>query len=133
MVQSHEIKFGGDFQHAHVDGVESANLLNQVFATTSDFQQFGPVNSGVYVLTAVAGPTPQDDLIRLRNNYDGLFVQDDWKIAKTLTLNLGVRWDYDSRFPHPTDFSPRLGFAWSPTPKTVAVEERPSSGPGRLN
>jgi outer membrane receptor protein involved in Fe transport len=119
IVQRHEIKFGWDFQHAHVKGVESANLLNQLFATTSDFQQFGAVNSGVYVLTTVAGPTPQDTLIRLRNSYDGLFVQDDWKIARTLTLNLGVRWDYDSRFPNPTNFSPRLGFAWSPTPKTV--------------
>jgi outer membrane receptor protein involved in Fe transport len=119
MVRRHEIKFGWELQHAQVDGVESANLLNQLFATTSDFQQFGVVNSRVYVQTAVAGPTPHDDLIRLRNNYDGLFVQDDWKIAKTLTLNLGVRWDYDSRFPNPTNFSPRLGVAWSPTPKTV--------------
>lgn len=119
MVQGHEIKFGWDFQYAHVDGVESANLLNQVFATTSDFQQFGPVNSGVYVLAAVEGPTPKDDLIRLRNSFNGLFIQDDWKAAKTLTLNLGVRWDYDSRFPNPTNFSPRLGFAWSPSPKTV--------------
>jgi hypothetical protein len=119
MVRRHEIKFGWELQHAQVDGVESANLLNQLFATTSDFQQFGAVNSRVYVQTAVAGPTPHDDLIRLRNNYDGLFVQDDWKIAKTLTLNLGVRWDYDSRFPNPTNFSPRLGVAWSPTPKTV--------------
>jgi len=119
VVQRHEIKFGWDFQHAHVDGREGGNLLNQLFATTSDFGQFGPVNSGVYVLTTVAGPTPQDNLIRLRNNYDGLFVQDDWKVEKTLTLNLGMRWDYDSRFPNRTNFSPRLGLAWSPTPKTV--------------
>jgi hypothetical protein len=119
VVRQHEIKFGWDFQHTHVDGVEGGNLLNQLFATTSDFGQFGPVNSGVYVLTTVAGPTPQDNLIRLRNNYDGLFAQDDWKIAKTLNLNLGVRWDYDSRFPNRANFSPRLGFAWSPTPKTV--------------
>jgi hypothetical protein len=119
VVRTHEIKFGWDFQRTHADGVEAGNLLNQLFATTSDFGQFGPVNSGVYVLTTVAGPTPQDHLIRLRNNYDGLFAQDDWKIEKTLMLNLGVRWDYDSRFPNRTNFSPRLGFAWSPTPKTV--------------
>src|SRR5581483_11073339 len=119
VVQRHEIKFGWDFQHTHVNGQEAGNLLNQLFATTSDFGEFGPVNSGVYVLTRVAGPTQEDNLIRLRNNYDGLFVQDDWKIEKALTLNLGVRWDYDSRFPNRTNFSPRLGAAWSPTPKTV--------------
>ena len=26
----------------------------------------------------------------------GFFVQDDWKIYPTLTLNLGVRYDYES-------------------------------------
>lgn len=119
MVRRHDIKFGWDFQHTHVNGFESGNLFNQLFATTSDFGQFGPVSSGVYVLTKVSGPTQQDSLIHLRNNYNGLFAQDDWKLASTLTLNLGVRWDYDSRFPNAANFSPRLGVAWSPTPKTV--------------
>ncbi|HWZ44367.1 MAG TPA: TonB-dependent receptor [Candidatus Saccharimonadales bacterium] len=118
-VASHDMKFGWDFQYTHVDGTEAGNLSNQLFATQPDFAQFGPVNSGVYVLTRVSGPTPQDNLTRLRNKYDGLFVQDDWKIAKTLTLNLGLRWDYDSRFPSSANFSPRLGLAWSPSPKTL--------------
>jgi hypothetical protein len=115
----HEIKFGWDFQRTQVDGTEATNLLNQLFATTSDFAQFGPVNSGVYVLTRVAGPTPADDRIHLRNNYNGVFVQDDWKIRSHLTANLGLRWDYDSRFPNRANFSPRLGLAWSPTPKVL--------------
>ena len=102
-----------------MDGAEARNLLNQLFATTSDFSQFGPVNSGVYTLTTVAGPTSQDELIQLRNNYNALFAQDDWKIKKSLILNLGLRWDYDSRFPNSADFSPRVGLAWSPNAKTV--------------
>jgi len=114
----HDLKFGWDFQHAAVDGMEASNVLNQLFATISDFGQFGPVDSGVYVLTRVAGPVP-DNLIRLRNNYNGLFTQDEWKIAKNLTLHVGLRWDYDSRFPNHTNYSPRLGLAWSPAPKTV--------------
>lgn len=119
VVNKHDVKFGWDFEHTSVEGVEAGNLLNQLFATTSDFAQFGPVNSGVYVLTKVAGLTSPDNSIRLRNNYNGLFVQDDWKIARDLTLNLGARWDYDSRFPNHTNFSPRLGLAWSLTPETI--------------
>jgi len=119
LVRRHDVKFGWDFQHTQVDGVEASNLLNQLFATVSDFAQFGPVNSGVYVLRKIAGATPDNNLIRLRNNYNGLFVQNGWKMQKTLTLNLGLRWDYDSRFPNRSNFSPRLGVAWSPTPKTV--------------
>lgn len=60
------------------------------------------------------------------------FAQDDWKITPTLTLNLGVRYDYEmlpspyaralaANVPqeanHPSDknnFAPRLGFAWDP-------------------
>src|SRR5882672_5857787 len=119
VVADHDIKFGWDFQHARVDGVEATNQLNQLFATVSDFEQFGPVNSGVYVLSSVSGPTPSDNVIRLRNSYNGLFAQDDWKIARNVTLNAGLRWDHDSRFANGGNFSPRLGVAWSPTPKTL--------------
>src|SRR6266850_3308720 len=116
---THDIKFGWDFQHTRVDGVEATNQLNQLFATVSDFAQFGPVNSGVYVLSSVGGPTPADNVIRLRNFYNGLFAQNDWKLARSLSLNLGLRWDYDSRFPNGGNVSPRLGITWSPTAKTV--------------
>ena len=121
VVADHDFKFGWDFQRTHVDGQEATNQLNQLFATVSDFAQFGSVNSGVYVLSSVSGPTPSDNIIRLRNFYNGLFAQDDWKIARSVTVNVGLRWDYDSRFANGGNFSPRLGVAWSPTPKTVVT------------
>src|SRR5207247_4639873 len=31
----------------------------------------------------------------------------------------GLRWDYDSAFKKTDNISPRIGFAWSVTPKTV--------------
>jgi len=119
IVKTHNLKFGWDFQQLSVNGTEAGNLLNQLFATTSDFSQFGPVNSGVYVLRQVAGLDAAANQIRLRNTYNGVFAQDDWKLARTLTLNLGLRWDYDSTFPNRVNFSPRLGIAWMPTRKTV--------------
>jgi outer membrane receptor protein involved in Fe transport len=53
----------------------------------------------------------------------GGFVQDHWSIARKLTLDLGIRYDYErlpSLFNQDTNnFSPRIGLAWSPSSKWV--------------
>ena len=115
----HILKFGGDFTRARVSGTEGNLLFNLLFATAADFDRFGPVNSGLFTFRTRGGTGADDNRIALQNNYAGLFVQDDWKIIRNLTLNLGLRWDYDSAFDSKTNFSPRLGFVWGITPKTV--------------
>ncbi len=44
-----------------------------------------------------------------------LFAQDDWKPLENLTLNLGVRYQYESSVPDKNNIAPRIGFAWDPT------------------
>lgn len=115
----HDVKFGWNFLRTKVDGVEAQFLRSQLFATVSDFATFGPINAGFFTVTTAGGLTPEANEIHLRNNYNGLFVQDDWKLRGNLTLNLGLRWDYDSEFRAKRNFSPRLGVAWAVTPETV--------------
>ena len=119
LVGDHDIKFGWNFSKTKVDGLETRILQNQLFSTVTDFTTFGVANAGPYLLAQRGAVTPGGDNIHLQNYYNGLFVQDDWKLLKNLSLNLGIRWDYDSEFKTKKNFSPRLGVAWAVTPKTV--------------
>ena len=119
LLGAHNLKFGWGFLRTRVDGIEPQVQQLQLFATASDFETFGPVNSGFFTVTTAGGLTPEANEIHLRNNYNTIFAQDDWKFRHNLTLNFGVRWDYDSEFKKKDNLSPRIGFAWAATPKTI--------------
>ncbi len=52
------------------------------------------------------------------------FIQDQWRITRKLTLNYGLRWEYETGLsnyvrPDYNGWQPRIGIAWSPDSKTV--------------
>jgi outer membrane receptor protein involved in Fe transport len=49
----------------------------------------------------------------------GVYVQDEWKITKQLTLNTGVRFDQMVGYVDANQFSPRVNLTYKVTPETT--------------
>jgi outer membrane receptor protein involved in Fe transport len=49
----------------------------------------------------------------------GIYVQDEWRILPTLTINFGARFDIVDEFTHESQLSPRINVVWKPTVTTT--------------
>ncbi len=144
----HIIKTGADFRRFRINDLQ----LNATVFTFSQNETSSPASgvTGSPVASLLLGLTdqystdPNRGRFYSRSNYLGLFVEDTYKIARTLTINLGLRYDIEqqpneirgngSNFNLITgqvetmaqlgrnriqdtdnnNFGPRVGFAWKP-------------------
>jgi carboxypeptidase family protein len=96
----HAIRFGygGDFEDSS-DYFPAIDRGQLTFLSFADFlvgesaAQNGTPFSNVF--SAFARVTEPNFNNYTRQNLQDLFVQDDFKVSKRLTLNLGLRWEYD--------------------------------------
>jgi hypothetical protein len=102
-------------KHALKMGFDGRMLLenNKTYGAVSPVYTFGetytrgpldnspvaPAGQGLASLLygiPTAGGIDLNDSRAERSRFYGLFVQDDWRITRSLTLNLGLRWEYES-------------------------------------
>jgi outer membrane receptor protein involved in Fe transport len=72
-------------------------------------------------VTGAISPTPFTitDFNSLLGWNIGTYVQDEWRLSDTLTVNVGLRFDQLYQFVDANQFSPRLAFLYKPTADTL--------------
>ncbi len=103
-VGKHAIKFGGELHRDSFSGgafgdgkgyILFSGVGGAAFAGSTTLEDFfaGDPSGGVPFPThALVGATP---VRHIHNFSEAAFIQDDWRIKKNLTLNLGLRYDYN--------------------------------------
>jgi hypothetical protein len=111
-------------------------LVGLVAPCIAAFFWGSPIGTGPYDPTKAAPTLPTtwanpflpsvigDFSFHLNHSYFGFFGQDQWKITPKLTINYGLRYDWETGLgffinPYRKEFQPRMGLAWSPDSKTV--------------
>jgi carboxypeptidase family protein len=91
VIGTHSLKFGGQF---HYDQINERNFFGENGAFT-----FGGAESGSDFVDFLLGAPDNfiqasKQILDSRSKYAGAFVQDSWRVRSTLTLNLGLRWEF---------------------------------------
>ena len=92
----HSLTWGGDFRHQLVEASNAANARGTFFFTgAASGEPFADFLLGFAQETSIQSGA-RDYQFRA-NTYD-LFVQDNWRMGKNLTWNIGVRYEYVTPF-----------------------------------
>ena len=109
-IGSHTLHFGGEWQRFGSDIVfdlfgSGSVFLTQDFATQNlrmgtDCSAATPCDDRdipiSFVLKNTAGASALPNAPFDYNNYFGYFIQDDWRVRPNFTLNIGLRWEFDT-------------------------------------
>jgi hypothetical protein len=98
---SHTLKFGGSFQSQRANGYGQQNIMGAAgfsFLGTS-VPAVTAFNSGAGFASfllgeANSGNTETNRFVAQLYRYYGFYAQDDWRLSKRLTLNLGLRYEF---------------------------------------
>lgn len=142
LVGRHGLKIGAEFRHYVIDNYQPNNVTgNFAFNGSSTGNAFSDFLFGV--VSNGSSAQVQNAMVSTRAWAYSFFLQDDFKVTSKLTLNLGLRYQYDQSYreihnglaffnpytveweqfgvnapettfdPSKKQYGPRVGFAWS--------------------
>ncbi|MBI3681521.1 MAG: TonB-dependent receptor [Acidobacteria bacterium] len=143
---AHTLRFGGEFRILGENAYDYGNVSpSYTFGSLwtrgpLDNSPAAPIGQG-FASFLFGLPTDgfidRNDSYAERSGYLGLFVHDDWKVTRKLTVNWGVRYEYelptnerfnrtnrgfDFRTPNPANAAARANYARAPIPQ-VPLDE----------
>jgi outer membrane receptor protein involved in Fe transport len=103
--QKHSFKFGGDFRYFLIDNSQP-NSIDGNFAFNRQATSFPgfAAETGHSFASFLLGYSNnaswnyQPDFFKTKTYSTSLYAQDDWRITPTLTLNLGLRYQFDKNW-----------------------------------
>lgn len=98
----HTIRVGTDLRRYYTGGLITGGAPNGIFTFNAIQTSQGTAGSGNSAASALLGladalTVQQVPSLRVWNNQPAIYVQDDIKLTRTLTLNLGLRWEAEGK------------------------------------
>jgi hypothetical protein len=105
----HSFKFGADYRMGRINSVSPGSnavgsfTFNPVFTQANPFDARSADTSGSGMASlllglAASGNFGYNTATSTQNHYVAWFFQDDWKVTRRLTLNLGLRYELETPF-----------------------------------
>src|SRR5262249_25169264 len=101
---AHFLKFGVDYRYQQYSNITYGNVAGTFAFARAQTAATPNLNavSGNGIASLLLGQVDNSDIgtrghqPKWLSHYYALFVQDDFKVTRNLTLNLGLRWDLDA-------------------------------------
>jgi hypothetical protein len=123
----HSVKIGGEFRRLRYNQI-GAVVPRGRFTWNGQYTSEPMADMLLGIMSATEGQVGAP-IANFRQNYMALYIQDTFKATQKLTLNYGLRWEYESPYYDKHDAIVNVDFRWDNSQEPVFVR----AGTGDLN